>query len=209
MPRPRALPGPEAARQSLAQRLTRTADRLRQFNTRFGLRSRRVFLVWTQWTGVERGEGEESVLARCELLPTPRITDGTALSRRGWPTGVMLDGQLRIDQISAGAYTEDNLRGLAVPSTGTVAPRGSVGAPVGGLSRVDPDQARTIDFYYEIVEDGRGDTAPARGRFRVSAKPWRNEGGLYWGVMVEAAEDEPRRDGDLRQDELDLLGRGG
>jgi hypothetical protein len=204
VPRPRPLPG--TGGYTLAHRLTRTADRLRQFNTRFGLRSRRVFLVWTQWTGSERGEGNETEVARRELLPTPRVTDGTAINRRPWAAGTMPEGSLRVDQISAGAYTEDNLRGLVVPPPTTEAPRGGAGTPVGGLGLADPRVPRPIDFYVEIVEDGRGDALPARRRYRVSGSPWRSESGLYWAVVLEASEDDANRAGDSRGDDLDLTG---
>src|SRR5690349_24199276 len=108
MPKPRPLT-PSQARSSLAHRFTDRADRLRQLNTRFGLRSRRVFLVWTRFTGEERGEGKEQEIARVELLPTPRVTDATAVTRFGASAGVLPVGSLRVDQISAGAYTLDNL----------------------------------------------------------------------------------------------------
>lgn len=205
MPRPRALPGGAFAGRTLAHRLTRVADRLRQFNTRFGIRSRRVFLVWTQWTGTERGEGNESEVARRELLPTPRVTDATALMRRPWQVGTMPEGSIRVDQISAGAFTEDNLRGLVVPPRGAEAPHGGVGTAVGGLGLSDPRVPRPLDFFFEVVEDGRGDGAPARRRYRLMGAPWRNETGLYWAVVLEASEDDANREGDSRENDLDLL----
>lgn len=195
MPRPRPLQGPEAARGTLAHRLTHTADRLRQFNTRFGLRSRRVFLVWVAWTGEERGEGEETELARRELLPTPRVSDATALTRRATAEGVLSDGQLRVDQISAGAYTEDDLAGRTIPASTTKAPHASPAGYSDG-TRAEPRVAGNVGFWYEVVEDGRGDPTPVRTRYRLATRPSRNEGGLYWTVVLEAAHDNVARTGD-------------
>lgn len=189
MPKPRPLSDVEA-RTALARRFAPRADRLRQFATRFGLRSRRVFLVWEQWTGTERGEGTRSTLARVELLPTPRVGDLSAVMRRAFATGTLDDGALRIDMISVAVFSEDNLRGLRIPAT-----QGYPGGVVGGTPD-EPVIARNVDFWWEMTEDAGGDEPPARRRFRVSGGPWRNEGGLYWAVAVEAAGDGRQRDGD-------------
>jgi hypothetical protein len=190
LPRPAPLTGPEAARRTLAHRMTRVADRLRQLNTRFGLRSNRVFLVWTRWSGAERGEGREEVLAEIELLPTPRISDLTSQSRRPFSAGIFPEGSLRVDQISCGAYTHDHLMGLAIPRESTTAPRADTGSPInqhGDEKSTDPK----VDFWWELHEDGRGDDPATRKRFRVFGQPARKEGSLYWAVNLERA-DEPR-----------------
>ncbi len=189
MPIPRPLSDREA-NTSLVQRLAPRADRLRQFATRFGVRARRVFLVWEQWGGVERGEGYRSEIARVELLPTPRIADASTMLRRAFATGTLDDGTLRIDQISVSVFSEDHLRGLRIPAT-----QGNAGGVTDGTLD-EPKIARNVDFWWEIVEDGRGDEPPARRRFRLAGVPWRSESGLYWAVSVEAAGDGRRRDGD-------------
>lgn len=194
MPRPEPLPGPEAAKQALAHRLTRVADRLRQLNTRFGLRSSRVFLVWTEWTGVERGEGDENLKARIELLPTPKVGDATAISRRPYSAGVFPEGSLIVTEISAGAYTRDVLMGLAIPRETTTAPRADRGQPING-NGPERTTAPNIDFWYEVVEDGRGDDPAARQRYRVFGYPARKEGSLYWALVLERASEELNRSG--------------
>lgn len=181
------------------------ADRLRQLNTRFGLRSRRVFLVWCQYVGEERGEGPVVEVERRELLPTPRVSDATAITRRPIGLGIVPEGSLRIDQISAGAYTEDNLRGLAIPvdveTTSPVLPGTST--QVSGLPML-PAVKQPWDFYYEIVEDGRGDSPPARRRYKLLASPWRNEAGLQWGVYVEPEMGDADRAGNNTDDEFNV-----
>lgn len=192
MPRPAPLTGPEGAKRSLAHRLTRVADRLRQLNTRFGLRSKRIFLVWTTWSGVERGEGVEVLLAQVELLPTPRVSDLTAIARRPFPPGIFPEGALRVDQISAGAYTLDVLNGKSIPRATTSAPRADVGQGVNGKTIEKASNPR-IDFWYELQEDGRGDDPAERQRYRVFGGPSRSEGSLYWAVNLERADESRNR----------------
>lgn len=204
MPRPRPLPSPEKAKSTLAHRLTRPADRLRQFYTKFGMRSRRVFLVWTVWGGAERGEGKETVAVRFELLPTPRVNDGTAIVRRPWSIGTMPEGSLIVDQVSAGAYTSDNLRGLVIPSTTAKAPRPLKGEAVQLDPQGDPVSRKRVDFYWEVVEDGRGDSPAEALRFRVFGQPWRKEGSLYWSVALERASEDPNRNHTSAAGDYDL-----
>lgn len=186
MPRPKPLGSSQAARATLAHRLTGRADRLRQLYTRFGVRSRRVFLVWTQSVGETVGSGSEVVMARREILPTPKVTDATAITRRPLSIGIVPDGSLRIDQISCGAYTEDNLRGRAIPPDldTAVQPPPDTSKDVGGTPTnklvVDP-----MTYFYEIVEDGRGDDPAARTRYKLLGSPWRSESQLYWGIFIE------------------------
>lgn len=203
MPDPKPL-RPGQPRTTVAHRLTRVADRLRQLNTRFGLRSQRVFLVWTRWTGEERGEGDESVLARVELLPTPRVSDMSAIALRPWSAGMFPEGMLRVDQISAGAYTAENLKGLTIPSEGARAPRPPGSTPVSG-TLLEPRSSERVDFFWEIAEDDRGDgQLTHRRRFRLFGEPARREGSLYWTVALEAASDELTRAGESRITEEDV-----
>jgi hypothetical protein len=206
MSRPRPLSSGVAARGTLAQRLTRRVDRVRQLATKFGTRSRRVFLVWVQSTGPEVGAGNEVDFARRELLPTPRVADMTSLSRRPMWTGPVADGSLRVDQISAGWYTEDHLRGIKVPEEyGN--PREAAnypGATVGG-TLVRPRVREPMTFFYEVVEDGRGDDPPARTRYKLGSSPWRNETGAQWGVILEPMSTSTDRSGTLAIDADDVL----
>ena len=199
--KPRPLSSGYAARSTLVQRLAPRGDRLRQRLTRFGLRPRRVFLVWIVWDGEVRGEGFERELARVELLPTPRVTDLTALTRRAWPQGIMAEGSVRVDQISMAAYDEDVLRGLVIPRK-DLPPRN--GTPVGGTA-IEPRPATNCSFWYELVEDRRGEDAPRRQRMRLHGMPWRYAGGLYFAVNLEASESATNRAGDLPADDLDVV----
>lgn len=195
--RPAPLP-PGGAAKTLAQRMTGRVDRLRQLNTRFGLRSRRVFLVHTRWNGEQRGEGDERVISRVELLPTPRVSDATAINLRPWSGGTMPEGSIRIDQISAAQCTLDVLAGVVLAS-----PQGHhFGCACGCLP--DPRIPDQVSFFYEIVEDGRGDDPAARERYRVLGQPWRNEGGFQFAVLVEPVSDPMDRLGNPTSGAVDL-----
>lgn len=206
MPRPRPLPDPMAARGTLVHRLTRRADRLRQLYTRFGTRSRRVFLVWTQSTGSTRGTGSEIEIARREILPTPQVSDASSLTRRPITIDTVPEGSLRVDQVSCGAFTEDHLRGRKIPADvgqDPLRPQPESTALVRDLS--DPNVPQPFDFFFEVVEDGRGDDPPTRGRYSLLSVPWRNETGMYWGFFLQPQSGARDRFGNSLRDADDVL----
>lgn len=170
MPKPRAL-RPDEIRRSLVGRFEQRAggqpglaDRLRQLHTKFGARSRRVFLVWVASNGDQRGEGQLTVVARIELLPTPKVSDLSAVSKNPYSAGIMPVGSIRVDEISA-ALSEDVLSGRLVP-----------GGP--------PLDART-DFFYQLVEDGRSGVPSIPQHYRLFGQPTRKETNISWSVLLE------------------------
>lgn len=207
MAKVRPLSNATAARGTLAQRLAPKADRLRQLATKFGARSRRVFLVWVADSGSEVGTGYETTYARRELLPTPRVTDMTALSRRPLSVGIVPDGSIRVDQISAAWYTEDDLRGRRIPAEYPVGcNRGQAFTPGEQQGSTDRQVLRDpYQFFYEIVEDGRGDDPPARSRYMLSATPWRNETSAQWGILLSPVSSATDRFGKPTLDADDVL----
>ena len=184
MPRPRPLT-PDEARRSLVGRFAGTpakpglADRLRQLHTKFGARSTRCFLVWTTTDGAERGEGHEVELARRELLPTPVVAslDGVALNP--FTAGRLPIGTLRVDEVSA-ALTRDQLTGRQVPGS-------------------EEPLAQPVDFFYELVSDGRGEDPPPRMRFRLAGEPMRDETNVCWRLLLERASEDRDRAGNSQQ----------
>lgn len=175
MPTPRPLQ-PFEAKRTLAHRLRRQVDRLRQFSTKFGLRPYRVFLVWTTFDGEERGEGVEREIARIEILPTPKIAELTALQNNPYVAGILTTGSVRLERISAG-FTQAQLSGLEIPGKGQVA-----------------DMPRRVDFWYEVREDGRGGDRPVPLRFRLSTQPSRVAGNVSWVVMLERQDEATQED---------------
>jgi hypothetical protein len=175
VPRPRPLT-PEEARRTLAHRLgTRVAPRLWQLNTRFGIRPYRVWLVWSRWSGEERGEGSETICWRHELLPTPKL-DVSSIRYDGTPVGRVPMGTINVSEIVV-TYTADELSGLMIPRP---------------HEDVIPEPN---DFYYEVVEDGRGDPCPLRAKYRLANQPMRDAENVMWRVQLERMSEDNLRDG--------------
>ena len=197
MPKIKPL-SPEEARRTLAHRFAKRADRLRQLNTRFGIRPYRVTLVWSQWTGSERGEGTEKIIAEMELLPTPLVQSLESISMRLLAAGTLPEGTLRVGEVSA-YYTQDQLTGNFIP-TASFLERNN--PPSQDTSREisatpHPEQIeQPIDFWYEVTEDGRGDSPAPRQRFRLSSMPSRNPENLEWILILERVSEDRSRDGE-------------
>lgn len=165
---------PEQARKSLAHRLGPKVDRIRQIATRLGVRPYRVFLVWSKFTGSEVGEGSELYIRTIELLPTPVVMSMDGISLNPFAQGVLPIGSVRLTRVSS-QMTFDQL-------TGRLAHEDSLPEP--------------YDFFYEIVEDGRGDPEPVRQRFRLLSQPARRAGKLDWIIGLERSSEDRTRKGE-------------
>lgn len=184
MPKIRPL-SPEKAANTLAHRLARKADRLRQLAVNVGVRPYRVFLTWTYWdAGTERGEGDEKLYRRIEILPTPRVTSLDSVSFSIFHAGTLPVGSVKVDRISASAFTEDMLLGKAFPDDPL-----PFGEKLGEKHIPEP-----YEFFYEIVEDGRGDNPAKRNRFRPLNRPFRRAGKLDFTIMLERSGQDRTRD---------------
>jgi hypothetical protein len=194
---------PKEAKRTLAHRFTGLGDRLRQLGTKFGLRPHRVFLVWGRWSGAERGDGDFKSLIETEILPTPLVEslDGVAFSP--YNAGTVEVGTVRVSQISAVRYSEDMLVGrypaISEPGAKPIGPTAFVRFPSGvtKTTRMTPgavELPEPFDFFYEIVEDGRGDDPAVRRRFRPANDPMRRAGKLDWIVVLERASEDRSRD---------------
>lgn len=173
MPKPRPLT-PSEAKQSLAQRMGGRVDRLRQFATKFGVRPYRVFLTWVKWSGTERGEGDESVFMRKEILPTPKVDNLDTIALNPYSAGTLPMGSVRVSRISV-SFTEDELSGR-----------------ISGKDSIKDN----LEFFYEIVEDGRGDNPAHRQKYRLSAPPFRQAGKIHFVVVLDRiGGDDMDRDG--------------
>jgi hypothetical protein len=178
--------GPRHARESILQRVAPIVDKARQIGVRSGLRSRRVFLVWTTWDGAERGEGNEVELSRMELLPTPRVTGLDAVAMQSFSAGVLPEGSIRVELVSV-LYTEAQLNGFIVPpSERCLAPLVWNPPPPNG------------SFFYEVVEDGRGDVLPTRQKYRLASQVWRREGRVSWSFVLERISEDSTTAGPSR-----------
>lgn len=201
MPRVRALT-PAEAKKTFANRFGPTADRLRQFATKFGVRPYRCFLTWTKWVGgtaddAERGEGVEVIVARAEILPTPRVVSLDNLALSPFHAGVLPVGSVRVDRISLATFTEDSLLGKAVPSNAFLqdgqTPVDASALPFGEKPG-EKHIPEPFEFFWEIVEDGRGDDPAKRARFRPLNRPFRRAGKVDYSIMLERTSEDRTRD---------------
>lgn len=181
----RPLIGNEA-RRSLANRLAPVGDRLRQMNTRFGVRPYRVFLNWTLWSGTETGQGYETLKQRIELLPTPLVESLDNIAFSPWHAGTLQVGSLRVSQISNVQYNEDILRGF---DTTLITKRDGLDLTARNVTIPEP-----WDFFYEVVEDARAGPVPDRPRFRLANVPFRRPGKLDWTVTLEKTDRQRTRE---------------
>lgn len=161
---------PAQAVRTLAQRVAGAQDRARQRMVRLGFRPYNVDLVWSKWSGDERGAGYESVMKRTPLVPNPVVVDLSTVSMSAVATGILPMGSIRIEKVSA-CFTSDQLLGRLLGEGGTPEP---------------------YDFYYEVYEDGRSGTAQ-RMKFRPSSHPNRKKYG--WQVVLERIIGDAKRDG--------------
>ena len=190
--------GPGEAKRSLVARLSSVVDSQRQLNTKFGMRPYRVFLIWTKWTGVERGQGMENVLCECEILPTPRVVSLDKLSFTPFHAGVLPVGSLSVDEISTGRYTSDVLRG-DIPVDGREA---LIGPRPPGLSSRQLDHIpEPYDFFYEVMQDERNGCAPVRERFGLLSMPFLDAENFSWRLMLEKRGQDRNRDGSFAHDQ--------
>lgn len=197
--RPRPLRDP---RHSLAQRLGRVADRARQIATDKGARPYRCYLVWTRWgrgDDASRGDGYERDLARVEVLPTPLVTSLDSVSFSIFHAGTIPEGSVRVGEISVETFTEDNLRGLAIPRVEWLEVFGCDPCDLPDVSRLETTAADSVDepyrFYWEVVEDDRHQRRPTRNKFRLLSKPMLRADNAEWTVMLQRESEDRLRDG--------------
>lgn len=160
---------------SLARKLVKPVDRIRDLNTRFGLRPYLVFTIFTQWSGGQRNSGEEVVVGEpTAILPTPKISDLDELAEIVSPVGLDEQQGIVVSEIS-GCYTEEQLRGFD-NATG---------------AEIPPDRS----FYWE-VEFLRADGASTeRRRFNISAAPNYKPDNCEWIVRLTRSRPERTRSG--------------
>jgi hypothetical protein len=133
---------------------------------------------------VERGEGNEVLYARLEILPTPRVASLDAVSFSLFHAGTVPVGSVKVDRISGKEFTADILLGKAFPNNAT---------PM-GESPVEKHIPQPFEFFYEVVEDGRGDNPAKRERFRPLNIPMRRAGQLDWSILLERVSLDRTRD---------------
>jgi hypothetical protein len=170
------VPNAECYSHSLGRLAIGVADRLRNLNTKFGMRPYVVRWVRSAWSGGIRSRGEESILCVETILPVPLLLDLKTLVRVVNPIGIDENGGVMVTEIS-GCYTEEHLRGLDDDGTS-----------------IPADQ----NFYYEI-EFLRADGRPSdKRRFFPSGAPEYVPDDFCWTLKLERQRQDRRRDGSAR-----------
>jgi hypothetical protein len=169
------LTSAEAA-QSLVVQLGPCVDCIRQIATDLGARPYRVFIVQTQWTGEEEGDGLERVIGEREILPTPKVTTVGALGTEIRSAGQLEVGDLVVREIST-SWKDYELRG--VQADGSDLPEG-------------------VKQFFEIRMDLREPEAQTvRRRFTVSGVPELQATRVQWVVPLKRAMNERKYDGTI------------
>lgn len=168
------------------------ADRIRQIGDRLGAYPYRVFLVWTRFSGSERGEGNEVEIGRIELAPAPEVQSLDGVTFSLFAAGALPIGSVRLRGVSL-QYTYDQLTGT-LPPTQKQDPFAPASATA--LVSVHRDHIQEPnDFYYEIVEDGRNDPDPKRMKFRLLSPPVIDPTSQQWILGLERTSEDPDRYG--------------
>lgn len=166
---------PVQAQQSFAQRLSRMADRARETPMRMGLRPYRVYLVHVTYPGGERRAGAGREISRVEILPQPEVVSLDNVALRASEAGIVRMGMVQLKGVSTCAYTRDQLEGHTITTL------------------AQDTLPKNLEFFYEVVEDGRGDARPIRDKFRLAATPHRDTNTIDWRVTLERIGDDERR----------------
>lgn len=145
---------------------------------------------WTKWTGKERGAGDEVLILRREILPTPKVESLDSVTFSIFHAGTIPAGSVRVRDISVATFTEDTLRGLDSTDPAT----GGAAIPKNHVKRDGAGLLEPYDFFYEVVEDGRGEAEPVRDRYRLLSKPFREAGKVAWTILLERVGPDRTRD---------------
>lgn len=159
---------------SLIEQLTGIVDCIRTIPTDLGARPYKVYLVWTQWSRGDRGEGIEEVIREEELTPTPKIAEISNLVQDVSPVGTDEEGGLTVSEISP-RYNEHYLMGRA--DDGSSIPR---------------DQ----NFYYEIYYPSK--IPGVRRRFLPAGSPGYVATKFQWTVRLRKVNEDRQYDGTPR-----------
>jgi len=148
---------------SLGQKLIKTVDKLRDLQTKFGLRPYVVKIVRTRWTGGARGEGEQIIVREEAVLPTPRVRDVADMRDVLEMVGRQEAGDVVVSEIS-GRYSEGFLQGYDADGT-----------PVG--------EDEQIHWLIEFPAQDRGGTVKRRW-FQIVSVPGFAADRFEWRVTL-------------------------
>lgn len=163
-------------RRTLASKLQRPVDKIRDLNTKFGLRNYNVTIYRTRWSGAVRGQGEESIIFQQDILPTPLVADLGSLTELITPHGLEESGTIQISEVS-GRFTEDFIMGI------------------------DPEGFEPLDtdnVFYEVEFPRRDGRPSTKRRFELRGAPTFRPEQFQWFLTLEKIDADRTRLGELR-----------
>jgi hypothetical protein len=156
------------ARQTLVDRLTPVADRIRGIlHPRFGTRPYSVVIVILRWSGGKRGQGEPTVGREIPLAPTPKVTGIGGLDASLHPIGRDEEGDIELSEMS-----------LSLAE--------SMVSPYTGPSPLPADE----EWFYEVRWN-----SGKRRRFAPIGVPERDVNQMGWRLRCRAQDPERRVSG--------------
>jgi hypothetical protein len=161
---------------SLVNCLIPTIDAARNSVVCIGVRRHVVRLIWTAWTGGQRGRGVETVVLEEALTPVPRVMFINDLGVELQNIGLSEAGVVRVSEISL-RYSSHFLSG-----------RGEDGSPV----------AKDRNFYWEIEELQPLGSASVRRRFTLKGPPEPRADNAEYVVKLLRAENDRTSGGVIR-----------
>lgn len=167
-----------ALERTLIASLGPCVDSIRDLYTCLGARPYQVNLVWTRWSGGERGCGVEDLIALQRLLPTPKVGDLKQMRKELSPIGLDEVGELFVSELSP-RFNEDLLMGMdLVISTGCPIPK-------------------DVNFYWEVFFPTATGSGPRR-RYVPKSAPSLNATRFQWTISLLKASEDRTRMGELR-----------
>jgi hypothetical protein len=158
-------------------RLSRLWDRARDAMSRAGLRPYTVTIVRARSTGIkQRGDGPTEVVGEWVLLPTPRISDLTAIAETLDADQLRESGTIMLSEVSL-SYSESVLMGRG--ESGNAIPPGEL-------------------FFYEIRYLDVAGRTTMRRRFQTSSAPTADMARAMWTINLARAPWDRDRGGTLR-----------
>jgi hypothetical protein len=197
----------------LLQRQAPLVQRLRaRFQAFTGSTVYSVYLVWTKWSGEERGEGDEREIASVRILPSPDVQDLSAISYDPRAAGVLPSGTVRVNRVNS-LLSADSLAGRSIPpqayfdgcglsyGSGVKSPQqlGMTDAEkvlARGAPRPGEHIEQPYEFFYEIVEDDVPNAQ--RQKFRLASFPFKRPGQFDWIILLERVSEDRTRSGESR-----------
>jgi hypothetical protein len=158
-------------RNTLAQKLIKPVDAIRNIATVLGARPYKIRIVRVRWSTGTRGEGVGEALSAMDLLPTPKMSGLGAVKEIVNPIGLDEAGELEVTQIS-GTFSENDLRGYD-----------SDGAPP-----ADGDEV-----FYEIEFPQMDGQPGLKRRFLLSGAPEYLASACQWKITLNRAHDDRAR----------------